>query len=492
MTRPRYVLNYPIARLFCLGVVALFAVSSASAQDDGDPNPLQLGITHSGPAEYFPGQPVEIVVTFTTINDGSITALGLLDTGPQNWTYLSMRPISGDVPAVAPQPGSSAAQLNFAWITIPESFPYSFAFTLNVPAEATGLATIQGQAEYRTDGERQVSPPDFITIEGPDNAAPKIQLVGDATIQVTQGNVFQDPGTIATDPEDGDLTKKVQVDGSVDTQTPGNYVLTYSVSDSQGKEAPTVTRTVTVVAKDETKPPTKPNTGNNNGNGNNNFRNRGTLGAGMDGNTEGPRVRDEELANTGDNAGAAAPGAPLPGETLAEQKARSSALAQQLAAQGDPNARSEDAVVPTGIPPRPGPIASNIGRKSNLPAVGKPAAVPAAQDDLAALDSALEDPGAPGPRSGATANTPEGATAAPDGGVPPMASVANQAALATAPVPGLIERVQLRVKGLGPRELATIAGFGVVLLGLLGFAAVAGRIAYGGQSRRAPVAPKSA
>ena len=52
------------------------------------------------------------------------------------------------------------------------------------------------------------------------------------------------------------------------------------------------------------------------------------------------------------------------------------------------------------------------------------------------------------------------------------------------PLPGLIERVSLRINGLGRRELATIAASGIVLLGLMGFAAVAGKIAYAGPTRR--------
>lgn len=480
-------------------VLAVYLVpASVWAQEGGgDPNPLQVSVSHSGPGEYTPGQPVEIVVTIMTVNDGSLTALGQIDSGPQNWTYAGARPISGALPAVTPNPGA-AGRFEFAWISMPDSFPYSFAYTLNVPAEATGDATIQGQAEYRTDSGRQVAPPDFITIKGPDNAAPKLRLLGGATITITQGDAFQDPGTIATDAEDGDISKNVQVAGNVDSQTPGQYLLTYTVADSQGKQAAAVTRTVVVVAKENT--PTNNGNGSNSGNNNGGVRPRGGFGAGLaGGNTVGPRQRVEELANTGETGvgDTANSVGNNPAESLADQKKRATELVQQLAAKGSPNAGLENGIVPSGIPPQPGPITTNLAK--NLPrpsAAARAAAAP--QDDLAALDSALDtggDPAAPGPRittASTMANTGEASTAAPSGGVPPMASVAEQAVLATPEVPGLIERVKLRIGGLGPRELTTIAGFGVALVALLGFAAVAGRIAYGGQSRRAPTGPKAA
>lgn len=58
---------------------------------------------------------------------------------------------------------------------------------------------------------------------------------------------YTDPGFTASDIEDGDLTGNVTVTGTVDTTTPGTYLLTYSVTDSHGNTT-TVTRTVVVSA----------------------------------------------------------------------------------------------------------------------------------------------------------------------------------------------------------------------------------------------------
>ncbi|PGD68337.1 cell wall anchor protein, partial [Bacillus toyonensis] len=56
----------------------------------------------------------------------------------------------------------------------------------------------------------------------------------------------------ATDKEDGDITSKVTVNGSVDTSKPGTYELTYTVLDSKGHKV-TTKQTVTVKQKVEPK-----------------------------------------------------------------------------------------------------------------------------------------------------------------------------------------------------------------------------------------------
>lgn len=57
-------------------------------------------------------------------------------------------------------------------------------------------------------------------------------------------------GAAASDEEDGDLTDKILVEGSVNTEKAGEYTLTYSVTDSEGASY-TVKRVVTVREKSE-------------------------------------------------------------------------------------------------------------------------------------------------------------------------------------------------------------------------------------------------
>ncbi len=95
------------------------------------------------------------------------------------------------------------------------------------------------------------------TIVYDDPVAPVLTLKGDAQISLTVGEDYQEPGYIASDNCDGELTEKVHVTGKVDTGTPGTYELTYQVEDAYGNAA-TATRTVTVRAKPAAKPAPKP------------------------------------------------------------------------------------------------------------------------------------------------------------------------------------------------------------------------------------------
>ncbi|WP_298237250.1 immunoglobulin-like domain-containing protein [uncultured Algibacter sp.] len=82
-----------------------------------------------------------------------------------------------------------------------------------------------------------------------DKDAPLIALLGDATINLTLGDTFTDPGATALDEVDGDITANIVVGGdTVDTSTEGTYVITYNVSDAQGNAAIEVERTVIVSA----------------------------------------------------------------------------------------------------------------------------------------------------------------------------------------------------------------------------------------------------
>ena len=85
------------------------------------------------------------------------------------------------------------------------------------------------------------------TVNVTDSNPPVITLNGATVINLNVGDPFADPGAIATDPEEGDLSSSIVVGGdTVDTTVPGTYVITYNVSDSSGNAATQVTRTVNV------------------------------------------------------------------------------------------------------------------------------------------------------------------------------------------------------------------------------------------------------
>lgn len=83
------------------------------------------------------------------------------------------------------------------------------------------------------------------TIPYDDPIAPEITLQGSASITVNKGTKFSDPGCKANDNVDGDITDRIQITGSVDTNKPGTYTIQYDVKDSYDNVS-TVKRTVVV------------------------------------------------------------------------------------------------------------------------------------------------------------------------------------------------------------------------------------------------------
>ena len=74
--------------------------------------------------------------------------------------------------------------------------------------------------------------------------APYIRLNGSATVNHEQATTYVDAGATATDVTDGSVT--VITTGSVDSDTAGTYILSYSATDSDGNVSRTLTRSVTV------------------------------------------------------------------------------------------------------------------------------------------------------------------------------------------------------------------------------------------------------
>lgn len=78
---------------------------------------------------------------------------------------------------------------------------------------------------------------------------PKIELYGESTMTLKVGDTYTEPGYIATDKEDGDITNEVVVSGwDKKTTTTGSHILVYSVEDSDGHER-SKERTIVVETK---------------------------------------------------------------------------------------------------------------------------------------------------------------------------------------------------------------------------------------------------
>lgn len=85
------------------------------------------------------------------------------------------------------------------------------------------------------------------TIVYNDVTAPNLKLEGKTEITIDEGSKWAEPGYIATDDAEGDVTSKVTVEGAVDPSKPGTYELTYTVTDNYGNS--TVAKRTVVVKK---------------------------------------------------------------------------------------------------------------------------------------------------------------------------------------------------------------------------------------------------
>ena len=115
---------------------------------------------------------------------------------------------------------------------------------LPIPSTTPGDYIVQYQVSD-SDGAETSAKRTVIVRE---NYPPVLSLNGGASLEVIQSSVFKDPGATASDPEDGDLSARVEVSGNVDVEKLGEYLLQYRVDDSAGEQA-VETRVVTVVAK---------------------------------------------------------------------------------------------------------------------------------------------------------------------------------------------------------------------------------------------------
>jgi subtilisin family serine protease len=90
-----------------------------------------------------------------------------------------------------------------------------------------------------------------VTVE--DKTLPVISRIGSATVAVECGATYMDAGASASDACAGSRTANIVTVNPVNTSVPGDYTVTYNVSDGNGNNAVEVTRTVTV---EDTTPPT--------------------------------------------------------------------------------------------------------------------------------------------------------------------------------------------------------------------------------------------
>lgn len=78
-----------------------------------------------------------------------------------------------------------------------------------------------------------------------DAVAPTITIIGNSTLNLNVGDTYTESGATAYDDVDGDVSSKIIITGTVNTNVAGTYTITYTVSDTAGNIG-TATRTVKV------------------------------------------------------------------------------------------------------------------------------------------------------------------------------------------------------------------------------------------------------
>jgi PGF-pre-PGF domain-containing protein len=94
-------------------------------------------------------------------------------------------------------------------------------------------------------GNVAVTDTQLVTIK--DTTAPSITVNGINPITIHRGDVYTDAGASAIDTVDGDITKNILVNNSVNSDIVGTYTVTYDVNDSAGNNARQEVRTVNVL-----------------------------------------------------------------------------------------------------------------------------------------------------------------------------------------------------------------------------------------------------
>ena len=91
------------------------------------------------------------------------------------------------------------------------------------------------------------------TVTVVDTTNPVITLIGGTTIEIEVGSNYLEPGLSITDNYDGVIVD-YQVNGSIDTNQPGEYILTYVAEDSSGN-TDELNRKVKVIEAEDTVAP---------------------------------------------------------------------------------------------------------------------------------------------------------------------------------------------------------------------------------------------
>ena len=90
-----------------------------------------------------------------------------------------------------------------------------------------------------------------VNVAKKDQKLPTIALIGDEVITLKYGVAYVEYGAQSTDEEDGNITDRIKITGTVNEKAAGTYIIKYTISDSAGNTTST-TREVIVLPKEGT------------------------------------------------------------------------------------------------------------------------------------------------------------------------------------------------------------------------------------------------
>ncbi len=201
-----------------------------------------------------PGRQIDVIVEMQVppgSANGAYSGTYLVDTELPPDTTPPIIAAHSDITSEAT--GASGAAVTYTAPTATDNVDASVSVSC-APASgstfALGTTTVTCNA---SDAAGNAATPVTFGIGVVDTTPPIITLNDPASVSLTVGDPFTDPGATATDAVDG--TNTVTTSGSVDTSKAGTYTLTYNAVDAAHNHATPVTRTVTVSAAGPSCPP---------------------------------------------------------------------------------------------------------------------------------------------------------------------------------------------------------------------------------------------
>lgn len=166
------------------------------------------------------------------------------DTTPPQITLTGANPITVEL-------GSSYSDLGASALDDTDGDISASITTVGIAAVDTSTIS-SWTITYNVDDAAGNSATEVIrTVNVVDTTSPVITLIGDAIVNLTQGQPFTDPGATAVDNLDGSLTVIISgtpppVDSQGNVTTIGTSIILYNVTDANSNAAVEVTRTVNV------------------------------------------------------------------------------------------------------------------------------------------------------------------------------------------------------------------------------------------------------